>query len=78
MMNFLKVLLVIINIISTVFGLILVGVYMSYEIIGAPAVEKLLKRLNIPLNLNQIGWVMCICLAIMIISIFLRRKISGE
>ena len=75
MMNFMKTFLLVLNIISAVFGLISAGVFVLYEIIGAPAVEKLLTMLNIPLGLNQVGWVLCICSVVTIILTFLREKL---
>lgn len=78
MMSFFKVFLLIVNIISFVCVLIF-GIFGVYEQIMGPAdAEKLLKRLNISWSYNCILVLGFICLAIMIISYIVRKKLSGD
>ena len=47
------------------------------ELFGIPFVENLLEKLNIPLNYNELGIIAIVCLVIMILSYFLRKKLFG-
>ena len=78
MTAFINIFLLIVNIISfciTVLFAIL-GVY--DQIMGPEEVEKLLKKLHIPLSYNKVLIIWFTFLALMIISYFLRAKLSGK
>ena len=67
-----------INIISFA-ATVLFAIFGVYEQIMGPAdVEKLLKRLHIPLNYNQVLIIGFVCLVLMIISYILIEKLSGR
>ena len=78
MTTFINTILLVVNIISfaaTVLFAIL-GVY--EQIMGAADAEKLLKKIHIPLNYNQVLIIGFIFLVLMIISYILRAKLSGR
>ena len=75
MTTFVKTVLLIVNIISFVFTM-LFAIFGIYEQIMGPAnAEKMLKMLHIPLSYNQMLIFGCICIAIMIITYFVRIKL---
>ena len=78
MINFLKTVLYIINIISfcCVIVFAIFGVY--EQIMGPAEAERLLKKLNIPLSCNQVFLLAIIFVVIMMGSHFARKKLSGE
>lgn len=69
-----EVFLIIINRVSCVLTIILGMISMVSEIFGVPALEKLLCDLHIPLSVNAIIIIGCICAAIWIVSCVLREK----
>ena len=78
MMAFLRVVLLILNIIFFVLT-VLFSILGIYEQITGPAqIEKLLKKLNIPLSYNQMLIVGLACVALMTITYILRAKLSGR
>ncbi len=75
MKSFVKTVLLIVNIISFIFTM-LVAIFGIYEQIMGPAnAEKMLKMLHIPLSYNQMFIFGCICAAILIITYFVRIKL---
>ena len=78
MTTFINTVLIIVNIIffAVVVLLAIFGVY--EQIMGPADAEKLLKKLHIPLSYNQVLIIWFICLALMIITYFLRAKLSGR
>lgn len=74
MRDIIRIILLVINIIS--FGLVaifgLTGII--YELLGPAGYEKMLERLKIPWKFEQIWTFMFICLAVLIITCFLRKK----
>lgn len=75
MIEWLKAVLLIVNIVSFIIVLIF-GLFGIVEyILGPNDVEKLLKKINIPLSYNQILIIGFICLALMIITYIIRTKI---
>ena len=76
MTAFINTLLLIINIISFAVT-VLFAIFGVYEEVMGPAdAEKLLEKLHIPLRYNQALIIGFICLALTIISYFLRAKLS--
>lgn len=74
MREFIKNSLFVINIISFVCGLIVVAFILYCEFFGYNKGNNFLKSINFPLDDNGIIIVGFICGAILIISIFLRKK----
>ena len=71
-------LLLIINIVFFVVT-ILFGIFGIYEqLMGPGDAEKLLEKLNIPLNYNQVLIIGFVCFALMLIVYIIRAKISGK
>jgi len=78
MMKIFQYFLLIINIVSFVFVLIF-GVFGLVEYFLGPAgVEKFLKKLKIPLSYSQVLFIGFLCLAVMIISYIVRKKLTGQ
>ena len=78
MTAFINTILMIVNIISF-FATVLFSIFGVYEEIMGPAnAEKLLKKLHIPLSHNQVLIIGLICIALMLVSYILRKKLSGR
>ena len=78
MTAFIHTILLIVNI-SSFAATVLFAIFGIYEQVMGPAdAEKLLKKLHIPLNYNQVLIIGFICLALMIGSYILRAKLSGR
>jgi len=78
MTAFINTVLLIVNIVSfiiTVLFLIL-GIY--EQIVGPAGLEKLLKKLHIPLSYNMVLIIGLLCIALMFASYILRAKLSGR
>ena len=75
---FIKVSLIIVNIISLV-GTVLFAIYGIHdEIMGPAASERLLEKLHIPLTYNQALFVGLACAVIMMATHILRLKMLGR
>lgn len=78
MRDFIKALLFVTNIVS--FALVIIfgigGVI--YEILGPEKYERIFRWLNIPWNFDKFFNIGYICLAILIVTYFLRVKLFGE
>ena len=78
MTAFINAILLIVNIISFV-GTVVFSIFGLYEEIMGPAnLEKLLEKMHIPLNYNQVLIIGFVCIALMITSYILRAKLSGR
>ena len=78
MTTFISAILLVVNIASFAVT-VLFGIFGIYEQIMGPAnAEKLLKRLNIPLNYRQVLIIGFVSLVIMFIVYVLREKLSGK
>jgi len=77
-MKFLKIFLIVINIVSFVCVLIFGAFGIIEQLLGPAGAEKLLNKLNISWSYHQVWVVGFICLAIMIISYIVRKKLTGE
>ena len=74
MMNFLKITLIIINKISFL-GMIVIGLFAFFsEIFGIPTAERILDRINISCDFDQIMIIGFVFIATMLISYFLRKR----
>lgn len=72
------VLLIFLNVIFFA-GVGLLALFSIYEQIMGPAdVEKLFKKLHIPLSYNQALVIWFVCLVVLIVIYFLRAKLSGR
>lgn len=78
MKAFINAILLIVGVISFVGTALFILLYDYCEIMGAPSVNKLLEKLHIPLNYDQIFIIGCICCVVMILSQFLRAKLTGK
>lgn len=77
MKTFINTVLLVANIISWVV-VVLFGAIGIYEQITGPAgVEKLLKKLNIPLSFNQVFIIGIISIVLLWGTYILRKKLSG-
>ena len=77
MKTFINPVLLVANIISWVV-VVLFGAIGIYEQITGPAgVEKLLKKLNIPLSFNQVFIIGIISIVLLWVTYILRKKLSG-
>lgn len=77
MKTFINTVLLVANIISWVV-VVLFGAIGIYEQITGPAgVEKLLKKLNIPLSFNQVFIIGIISIVLLWVTYILRKKLSG-
>ena len=77
MKTFINTVLLVANIISWVV-VVLFGAIGVYEQITGPAgVEKLLKKLNIPLSFNQVFIIGIISIVLLWVTYILRKKLSG-
>ena len=78
MKPFINTVLFIINIISFV-GTVLFSIIGVYDQIMGPAgVEKLFKKLHIPLTYNQMLFIGIFCIVLMGATYILRAKLSGK
>ena len=78
MTTFISAILLVVNIASFAVT-VLFGIFGIYDQIMGPAnAEKLLKRLNIPLNYRQVLIIGFVSLVIMFIVYVLREKLSGK
>ena len=75
MREFIKYALLVINIISLVIGWVFVLFFLYCEFFGYIKGNSLLKSIHFPLNHNGVFIVGFICVAIMIISYFIRKKL---
>lgn len=74
MKDFLKILLLIINVVSFVFVLVFGATGFIYDLFGYAFYEKMLDKIGIPWNFNQI-WIFCaICLIITVVVFIIRKK----
>ena len=77
MKTFINTVLLVANIISWVV-VVLFGAIGIYEQITGPAgVEKLLKKLNIPLSFNQVFIIGIISIVLLWVTYILWKKLSG-
>lgn len=74
MREFLKVVLLIINIISFALVLLFGASGIIYELFGPANYEKMLHKLKIPWNFERIWLFIFVCLIILIITYILRKK----
>ena len=74
MRDIIRIVLLVINIISFVLVAIFGMTGIIYEIFGPAAYEKMHKRLKIPWNFDKIWIFMFVCLAVLIITYFIRIK----
>lgn len=72
--NFLLLVNIIAAILVSIFGI--VGVV--YELLGPKKFEDLLLRLNVPWDFECLWNVSMVCVAVLIITCFLRFKFFGE
>jgi len=77
MKEFFKNFLLMISIISFTCGLVVTALIFMGEFFGYNKTENLLKKLNVPLNNNGIIVVGLICVSILALSYFLRKKFFG-
>lgn len=81
MREFIRVFLLILNIISFAGVLILAGFGVICEILNPPKFESLLTKLSIPMNYNQYlhtSYVcFTVCLLTLIITLLIRKKFFG-
>ena len=78
MIAFIKTLLLIVLIISSVVT-VLFTIFGVYELIMGPEKsEKLLKQLHIPLSYSQVLIIGFACVVLIIICFLLRAKLSGK
>ena len=78
MMAFIKVSALIVNIISFVATVLFLIWGLYEEIVGPAGAEKLLKKLHIPLNYNQMLIAGIASIALLFASHILRAKLSGR
>ena len=74
MKKFLKVVLLIINIVTFVFVFVFGLSGIIYDLLGPATYVKMLQALKIPWSFEQIWVFMFACLVLMILSYFLRKK----
>lgn len=74
MRKFLNIFLLIINIISFALVLLFGASGVVYELLGPANYEKILKKLKIPWSFERIWLFMFLCLIILIITYFLRKR----
>ena len=74
MRKFLNIFLLIINIISFALVLLFGASGVVYELLGPANYEKILIKLKIPWNFERIWLFMFLCLIILIITYFLRKR----
>ena len=78
MKTFINVILIFVNAIFFA-AVVLLAIFGIYEqIMGAADAEKLLKKLHIPLSYEQVLIIWFVCIALMIITYFLRAKLSEK
>ncbi|MDR0918890.1 MAG: hypothetical protein LBM93_06515 [Oscillospiraceae bacterium] len=73
-MNFLKIFLLVVNIISFIFSMIFAAFGIYEQITSPGALERLLKKLQIPLSYNQFIIVGFICVLIMGATYAIRER----
>lgn len=78
MTAFIKVIALIVNIISFVATVLFLIWGLYEEIVGPAGAEKLLKKLHIPLNYNQMLIAGIVSIVLMGGSYILRAKLSGR
>lgn len=77
MINFFKIFLLVINIISFICVLVFL-IFGVYEYLNGPEeAAKWLKRLNFPWSYNRVMFIGFTCMAIMFISYIVRKKLAG-
>ena len=77
MRDIVRIFLLVINIISFILVAIFGLTGIVYEILGPASYERILAKLKFPWSFGQI-WTFCfICLAVSIITYFLRKKFFG-
>lgn len=74
MRDIIRIVLLVINIISFILVVIFGATGIIYEIFGPANYEKMLQKLKIPWNFDKIWTFMFICLAVLIITYFIRIK----
>lgn len=74
MREILRIVLLIINIIAFAFVLLFGATGVIYEIFGPSGYEKMLNKFKIPWEFERIWLFMFVCLTILIITYFLRKK----
>ena len=77
MREFLRIILLVINVISCVATLVLGILGILAEILNPRTFEKLLSRLNIPLTFERFIMVAYISLAVCVITYLMREKFFG-
>jgi len=75
MREIIKTCVLIINVLSLIFVFIFFLFGLIENILGAPGLDKLLKRLNIPLNSDSVLLFSIISIVIMIVSYILLKKV---
>ncbi len=74
MRNIVRIFLLIVNYISFALVLLFGLSGVIYEILGPARYEKILAKLKIPWSFDRVWSFMFICLIIMILTYFLRKK----
>lgn len=74
MREILRIVLLIINIIAFAFVLLFGATGVIYEISGPAGYEKMLNKFQIPWEFEHIWLFMFVCLTILVITYFLRKK----
>ena len=77
MRDVIRIALLVINTISFILVALFGVTGIIYEILGPAGYEKILAKLKIPWSFDHIWTFMIICLAILIITYFLRKKFFG-
>ena len=78
MRRILKIGLLVVNVLTLIFVFVFFLFGLIENIFGAPGLDKLLKRLNIPLNSDSVLLFSIISIVIMIISYILLKKVWGN
>lgn len=74
MKEILRIVLLITNILSFVLVLLFGATGIIYELLGPASYEKFLAKLKIPWSFERIWLFVFVCLVILIITYFLRKK----
>lgn len=77
MKNVVRIALLVINIICFILVAIFGVTGVVYEILGPAGYQKMLAKLKIPWSFQRIWTFMFICLVILIVTYFLRKKFFG-
>lgn len=75
MIRFFKVIILIIDILSTIFSGMFAILGLYEQIVGAADLERLLEKLHIPLSYNQVLIIGVVSIILMYVSYILRKKL---